>query len=231
MHHTSIGSHRHALGQDPLHVLIRCPRVDDQRQSSFLRRLDMHPQRPLLRLGAVGRVVIIKAGLADAHHFRMPRKLHKIDQRQGRAVCHAHRMQAHGKEDPGMGLGNRPHLRRVHRFGANRHHPPYPSLGSPGDDGLQLAIKIGKIQMAVAVDKFGGRHVIHSEAFCLQCGPNIPRGSGGVKPPGVCTRPASGQARQGRCRLVNLQKHIHEKCGRVKVHRLAATRPEPQRLR
>ncbi|EKD61213.1 MAG: hypothetical protein ACD_54C00345G0002 [uncultured bacterium] len=71
MHDTRIGAHRHAFRQYLRHIFIGGAGMDDQRQPSFLRRFDVHPQANLLNLGAFGGVVVIQPGFANADEFRV----------------------------------------------------------------------------------------------------------------------------------------------------------------
>ena len=59
------------FGQDPGDVVVGGAGMDDQRQAGLARRLDMDAQAGLLHRGAVGGVVVVKPGLADADEFRM----------------------------------------------------------------------------------------------------------------------------------------------------------------
>ena len=78
MHHASIGLRAIALGQNARHILIGGAGMDDQRQASFLRGLDMQAEADLLRLSALGRVMVIKARLANADHLGMACEINQL---------------------------------------------------------------------------------------------------------------------------------------------------------
>ena len=113
----------------------------------------------------------------------------------------AHRMGAGGVEHAVMRLGNGADLGFVAQPGADRHHARDAGGAGAGQNLRHFAVEIGEIEVAVAVDKVGG-----------DFRPSLP----------LCEH-----AR----RLVDLQDHIHEKCGRVKIDRPAAPRPVAKGLR
>ncbi len=66
MHDAGIGSGAVFLGQDAGHVVVGVAGMDDQGQAGLARGLDMNAQAVLLDRLAVGGVVIVQPGFADA---------------------------------------------------------------------------------------------------------------------------------------------------------------------
>ena len=106
-----------------------------------------------------------------------------------------HRMGARSIEHLRMRLGDRADGGFVPEPGADRDHPVDPCRHRTGNDTCMILRQIGKVEVAMAVDKVGQG-----------------KGHLGGLPLGEGTSP-----------LVDLQKHIHQKGGRVKIDRLAAT--------
>jgi hypothetical protein len=71
MHHAGVGASAVFLGQDAGHVVIRVAGMDDERQACLARGGDVDAQALLLHLCAVGGVVIVQPAFADADEFRM----------------------------------------------------------------------------------------------------------------------------------------------------------------
>jgi hypothetical protein len=106
VHDASIGLAGHAFGQDRLHVRICVAGMDDQRQAGFLRGLDMDAEAGLLDGFRIRRVVVVEAGLADADKARVAGEGRQVRRRStSGSSCGAHRVDAGGVEDLGVGLG------------------------------------------------------------------------------------------------------------------------------
>ena len=104
-----------------------------------------------LRVARALVVVIVEAGLADRHHFRM---LGKRDQRLGIDVeflVGIMRMRADRAENLRIFLGNRQHLRQLTHAGGDGDHAADAGRPRPPDHRVELGGEIGKIQVAVAI--------------------------------------------------------------------------------
>ena len=63
-----------------------------------------------------------------------------------------------GIEDGGMGLGQCADAGFVPEPGADRHHPPHACLGGTRENIVELGLKLGKVEMAMAVRDTGKVH-------------------------------------------------------------------------
>lgn len=125
--------------------------MNDQRQAGFPRGGDMEAQRLLLHVLAVGGIVVIQPGLADANEFRMLRQRHQLIHGCHRLVSGAHRVGACGIENRRVGLGDGAHGRFIAQFGANCDHACHTRLCRACNQRVQFALEIGEIQMAMTV--------------------------------------------------------------------------------
>ena len=156
MHDAIIGAVCMFLGEDAGHVLVGVAGMDDQRQAGFARGGDMDAQAVLLHRLAVGGVVIIQPGFADADEFGMRGQADQfIDAGQG-FVGGAHRMRAGGVEDRIILLGQGAHLRFESQLGADRDHAGHTGLERARDHLVAVLVEGIEIEMAVAVGDLDG---------------------------------------------------------------------------
>ena len=140
--------------QNVSHILIGGARVNNQGQATFLSGFNMRAQRLLLDVGTLGSIVVIQPGFTDGDKLGMCRQSKQLfDFGQGFFVC-IHRMGAGRIEDGRVHFGDGAHLRFLAQTCSNRHHAVHAGLGGPRDDLVQLAFKIWKIKMAMAVGQF-----------------------------------------------------------------------------
>ncbi len=99
VHDASVGAGAAFLGQDCRHVVIGVAGVDDQRQAGLARGLDVDAQALLLHGLALGGVVVVEAGFADADELRVAGEGDKLVHRGQRFFGGAHRVGAGGVED------------------------------------------------------------------------------------------------------------------------------------
>ena len=78
MHHAGKRAFRVLFRQDTGHVVICIARMDDERQAGLPCGLDMQAQADLLHLGAVGGVVIVEPGFADADELGVLGQRHQF---------------------------------------------------------------------------------------------------------------------------------------------------------
>ena len=129
----------------------------DERQAGLSRRGDVGAEAALLILARAVVVVIVEPGLADRHHLRMARKFHDLFERDVPLFRRMVRMGADRAVHIAMRLddleqiGESPHPCRD-----GEHEPDACALGAR-QHGLALRGKVGKIEMAVAIDEHHGK--------------------------------------------------------------------------
>jgi hypothetical protein len=208
VHDAGVGARAVFLGQDAGHVLIGVAGMDDERQARLARGRDVDAQALLLHLGAVGGVVVVEPAFADADEFRVLGQGDQLVDGGHGLIGGAHRVGAGGPEDGIMGLGDGAHLRGLPQFRADRHHAAHTGGHGPVHDLGALGVEIGEIQVAMAVDDLEWC-VLHGIG---RFGRVRGAGSGG----------GHGQPLGG---PVEIEEHIEDERGRVKVDRLAAPGP------
>ena len=114
----------------------------------------------LLRLARRVVVVVIEAGFADRHDFGMPRGRDQIGRGYVELFMGVMRMRADRAEHVGKALGDGEQFRLALHSRGNRDHALDPGGAGARDHGVKLRGKIGKIEMAMAVDE----HVVVSIA-------------------------------------------------------------------
>jgi hypothetical protein len=97
--------------------------------------------------------VVIEPGLADRDHFRVPRARDQVRRRHVRFRLRIMRMGADGTENVGKTLGNRQHFRVTGNARRDRNQARNAGIARASDYGIELVGKIGKIEMAMAVDQ------------------------------------------------------------------------------
>ena len=190
VHHAGKRAVAMFLRQDRGHVCIGGTGMDDQGQAGLARGLDMQAQAALLDRRAVGGIVIVKAGFADADEFGVLRQGDQFGHPGQRLIGSVHRMGSRRPVDPRMRLGDGPDLGRGFQPRADGDHPRNAGSSGAADDIAGLRCQIGKVEMAMAVNK-GGNGITGSSG-------------GNFRGP-------------ARCR-VDLDKAIEDHVGRVKVH-------------
>ena len=127
----------------------------------------MGAQAGLLRLGAVGGVVVVQPRFADAHHFGVFGQRDQIVIACHRLCRDAHRVGTGGVENRGVCLGDGAHGGFVLELGADGNHARHPCGLGAGDHVGQFTVEIGKVQVAVTV----GDRVNVEGAVCHAWGP------------------------------------------------------------
>ena len=141
------------LGQDPDHVVVGIPRMDDQRQPGFARSRDMGAEDLLLHVARALVVMVVEAGLADGDAARM---LGQGDQPLGRHIrLHGSvvRMRADREEDALMTLCESPIGVEACHMGRDGHHATDAGRSGGRQNLGEAALKIREIQVAMAVDQ------------------------------------------------------------------------------
>ena len=141
--------------QNARHVVIGLARMDHQRQAGLARRRDMGAKALFLRVARAVVVVIVEPGLADRHHFRMPRDAGELIAADVELFMGVVRMRADRAKNIGKALGDRQHLRVAAHPRRDRHHAADAGRARPRNHGVEFGGEIGKIEMAVAVDQHG----------------------------------------------------------------------------
>src|SRR5215813_1528518 len=135
------------------HVLIRLTRMDHERQPGCARGGDMVAKSLFLRRPRAALVVVVEPGLSDGDHLGMAGAADQLIDSDVELLVRVMRMRANGAIDIGKALGDGNHLSVA--FDSRRNGDDARDAGRPraGNDGIELAGKIGKIEMAVAVDQ------------------------------------------------------------------------------
>ena len=128
----------------------------------------MDRQAFLLGRFGFGRVVIVEPGFTDADTFRVRGDRHELFHRGHGFVACRHRMRARGVEDRRMGLGDRADLRLQPELRADRDHAVHARFRRAFDERGVFPVKIGEVEMAMAVGDGRGRH------RCPNGGPGSP---------------------------------------------------------
>jgi len=127
--------------------------VDHQRQLGFARGLNVDAESPLLRVARAVVVVIVEPRLADRHHLRVLGRGDEVGNRHVRFLGGMVRMRADRAIDVVETLGDGAERGEFPDLGRDRHQAR--DLGGAGarEHGIELGGKIGKIEVAVAVDE------------------------------------------------------------------------------
>ena len=159
MHHAAIWAVPVFFRQDARHILVRRAGVDDQRQPGDTGSGDMDAQAVLLHGPGVGGVMVVQPGFPDADEPGVPRQGDKLVHRCHGFFRRAHRVGAGGVEDALMRLGQGAHIGLKAQAGADGDHPGDAGRAGAGQDIGKLTVKIGEVEVAVAVDEGrGNRH-------------------------------------------------------------------------
>ena len=167
---------------------IGIARMHDQRQAGLARRGDVGAEALGLLLARAVLVVEVEAGLADADDLGMARRL---DQAVGRALpllLRLVRMNAHRAPDIGMAFGDRAHLVELVEPRADGQHAGHARAAGARQHARLVAGKLGKVEMAVAVDQ----HQLAAFAGSTKRG-NTPCGLGSAVP-GTSSRSKAANA-------------------------------------
>jgi hypothetical protein len=181
--------------------------VDDERQAGLARGLDVDAQAVLLHLGAVGGVVVVEPAFADADELRVAaRATSSSTVAMGSSAAligwvPAAQKTGHGPRRWRAPAGAcRSFVQIVTMRRDTGGHGARPRLGA-------LAVEIGEIEVAMAVDDL--------EWWRLGMGFGLGRARG--RSGGGDGQPLGGP--------VEIEEHIEDERGRVKVDRLAAPGP------
>src|SRR5690349_8666953 len=132
---------------------IRISCMNDQWQTTDPSGFGMGSEHQRLPVPWTVVVVEIETGLADPDH---PRMLCKVDERCGRGVRLGGGLvgvNADGAPDIGLGLRNRPHLRKLRDLGADGHHCPDTGPTGARNGGLALRPLGQIVEMTMTVDE------------------------------------------------------------------------------
>jgi hypothetical protein len=137
------------------HVLVRLARMNDERQAGCARDDDVIAEALFLRRARASLIVIIEPGFSDCDHFGMTRSVDQFVDGDVELLVSVVWMGPHRAIDLGKALGDAEHLGvplDPHRDGDDA-----PNAGGAGarDDGVEFAGKIGKVEVAMAVDQHG----------------------------------------------------------------------------
>ena len=148
---------RGLLLEDARDVVVGLAGVNHEGKSRLPRRRDMGAEA-LLLIGARGIVVVIvEPGLADGHDLRMVGERNQFFRGHVRLFRRMMRMGADGAIDLIMSLGDAEHLVEApHPRRDGDHQADARGLGAR-EHRLALRRKIGKIEMAVAIDQHHGK--------------------------------------------------------------------------
>ena len=113
----------------------------------------MAAKAALLRLARRVVVVVIQAGFAKRHDSGVPGGRYQIGRSYVELFMGVVRMGANRAEDIGEALGDGEELRLTSDARGNRDHALDPCGARARDHGVKLRGKIGKIEMAMAVDE------------------------------------------------------------------------------
>src|SRR6476646_8441399 len=134
-------------------IIIGVASMDDQRQARLPRRGDVGAEATLL-IGPLAVVVmIIEAGLADAHHLRMACEFHDLFERDVLLLRRVMRMSADRAEYVTMRLDDLKQIGESPHPGGDGEHEADPCALGAREHGLALRGEIGKIEMAVTIDQ------------------------------------------------------------------------------
>ena len=153
MQHGREGALPRFLFQNPRHIGVGFARMDDQRQPGFARGRNMLAKALCLRVARALVVVIVEAGLADRHDFRIFRQ---SDQRFGvdiQFLMRVVRMGADRAENLRKFLRDRQHLRKFAHARADGDQARDAGGARARDHRVELGGEIRKIQVAVAIDE------------------------------------------------------------------------------
>ncbi len=148
------------LGQDRRHVVVGRTAVNDERQTGFARRRDMPAQTLDLRFARRVVVEVIETRLADRHHLRVRREPDEIVNGDIELFIRIVRMRADGTEDVRIGFGDRKDRVEPLHAGRDRDHLADARCARALDDSVALSLEVGKIQMAMRIDKHADRALL-----------------------------------------------------------------------
>src|SRR6185436_1525109 len=108
-----------------------------------------------LRLARRVVVVEIEPRFAEAHNLLVLALLEQRLGRRQRLDRGLMRMDAHGAMDVGRAFGDRPHAWKSRKPRSDRQEVPHTLRARGTEHAVDLAGEVGKVEMAVAVDKHG----------------------------------------------------------------------------
>lgn len=143
------------FAEDPGRVGIRLTGMDDQRQIGFAGGGDVGAEAPLLRCARTVLVVVVEPGFAEPDNLRV---LGHADQVLGgdllRLAGRLVGMDADGAPaDVIETFRKRQHPIEARDVGADGQHHVDARFARPVNDAVEVVGKLGKIEMAVAVDQ------------------------------------------------------------------------------
>ncbi len=190
MQHRAERPLRHLLFENPARVLIGIAAVNDERQSGNARRLDMQAEAVLLVGNGTFLVEIIEPRLTDRHHLGVRGAFDDLLQPNVALLRRIMRMRADRTAHIGKAFCNRLNPRELTHARRDGQHRANASRFRPRNDLIELALEIGKIQMAMAVDKHTGTHITQRRSSPAQYSAGTPLAKCPSAAPG-CKRPAA----------------------------------------
>ena len=127
--------------------------MDHQRQAGGARRRDMGAEAARLRFRRAVVVEIVEAGLAERHDLRMLGQRDQFIRRNAVLFIGVMRMGADRAIDVGKALGDVEQSAEPLHPRRDRHDAADAGLRCTRDNAVEIAGKVRKIQMAVAVDQ------------------------------------------------------------------------------
>ena len=110
-------------------------------------------QALLLRRARTEVVMIIEAGLSNRHNLCMPRMCDELLERKIELLVRVVGMRAKRAVDLRKTLGDREHLGMSSQQRADGHDVGHPGRTRTRHDAIKVPAKIGKVEMAVAIDQ------------------------------------------------------------------------------
>ena len=153
MQHSREGALPGFFFENARHVGVGFARMDDQRQAGLARGGDMGAKSALLRIARAVVVVIIEPRFADRDDFRVPRMGDQIVRRDVQLFVRIMRMRADRAKNIGKALCDRQHAGEAAHARRDGDKAPDAGVSGARDDRVELAGKIGKVEMAMAVDQ------------------------------------------------------------------------------
>ena len=150
---------RHLLVENASAVFIGVAGVDHQRQPGGARRRDVGAEASLLRRARAVLVEVVETRLAQRHHLGMACQRDQFLRRDAVLLVGLMRMSADRAINLGIARGDRQQRIEAANTGGDGDDAPYPGRPRTRDDAVEVVGELGKIEMAMAVDKHRGLQV------------------------------------------------------------------------
>src|SRR4029078_8657432 len=158
--------------KDARNVSVSFTGMDHERKAGFACSRDMDAKALLLIRTRAIVVMIIYAGLADPRHFLMARELHEVRYRDVRFLCSIVGMGSNRAEHLVVSFGYGEDIVEAADPPRDCDHETNACHGGAREHGIELALKLWKIEMAVTVDQHHGKM---KDLYCSSCESNEAR--------------------------------------------------------